>query len=117
MKIGFGKLMIAGLALGLGLLLTAPIALTASAMQDIKSTYNQKCAVCHGVDGAGNTPYGKKNPMRALGSKEVQSLSDDKLLQIIAKGSGGGKMPGYEKALGADTCKQLVGYIRTLAGK
>ncbi len=85
------------------------------AFQDAKATYLQKCAVCHSPDGSGSSAYGKKNNLRDLRSKEVQSLSDDKLMQIIAKGAG--KMPGYEKSLGAETCKKLVGYMRELAKK
>ncbi|NBO64000.1 MAG: cytochrome c [Acidobacteria bacterium] len=84
-------------------------------VQDTKGTYLQKCAVCHAPDGSGNTAYGKKNGLRDLRSKEVQSLSDDKLLAIISK--GGGKMPGYEKSLGSDVCRKLVGYTRELAKK
>lgn len=117
MKLRAEKLMIAGSALALALTLTAPVALTANAMQDAKGVYNQKCAVCHGIDGAGNTPYGRKNSIRDLRSKEVREQSDEKLLQIISSGGGGGRMPSYEKALGAETCNQLVGYLRQLGGK
>ncbi|MGE0101041.1 MAG: cytochrome c [Blastocatellales bacterium] len=85
------------------------------AAEDAKAVFNQKCASCHGMDGAGTTPMGKKMNLRDLRSKEVQSQSDDKLFEITAKGKG--KMPGYEKSLGADKCKALVGYMRQLAKK
>jgi hypothetical protein len=39
-------------------------------------------------------------------------MNDAKLYEVIAKGRN--KMPGYEKNLGADTCKALVSYIRKL---
>jgi hypothetical protein len=45
----------------------------------------------------------------------VQGQSDAQLFAIIAKGKG--KMPGYEKTLGADTCKALSAHVRKLAGK
>ena len=107
-KFGVMVLLCAGLA---------PLASSAAPamFQDSKATYMQKCAVCHAPDGSGSTAYGKKNSLRDLRAKEVQSQSDDKLLQIIAKGDG--KMPGYSSALGADTCKKLVGYLRELAKK
>ena len=35
-----------------------------------------------------------------------------RLPSMIAKGKG--KMPGFEKSLGADKCKELVAFIRTL---
>ena len=79
---------------------------------DAAATYKAKCASCHGADGSGNTPAGKGLKLRDLRSKEVQAQSDDQLFQVIAKGKG--KMPGYEKTLGADTCKALATYIRTL---
>jgi len=85
------------------------------AADDAKTVYNQKCASCHGMDGSGSTPMGKKMALKDLRSKEVQSMSDDKLYEITAKGKG--KMPGYEKSLGADKCKALVGYMRELAKK
>lgn len=99
----------------LALTVNGPVKAMPGAFQDVKTTYMQKCAVCHSPDGSGSSAYGKKNNLRDLRSKEVQSLSNDKLMQIIAKGAG--KMPGYEKSLGADTCKKLVDYMRELAKK
>ena len=102
-------------AAGLTILISGSVMAMPGAFQDTKATYMQKCAVCHAPDGSGGTAYGKKNNLRDLRSKEVQSLADDKLMSIISKGEG--KMPGYEKALGADVCKKLVGYLRELAKK
>jgi hypothetical protein len=53
--------------------------------------------------------------LRDLRSAEVQKLTDAKLYEITAKGKG--KMPGYEKSLGAEQVKQLVAYTRELAKK
>ena len=78
---------------------------------DAAATYKSKCASCHGADGSGNTAVGKAMKLKDLGSAEVQGLTDDQLLEIISKGKG--KMPAYEKTLGADTCKELVAHIRT----
>src|SRR5262245_53088908 len=82
-----------------------------AAAADAAATYKSKCASCHGADGAGATATGKKLKLKALGSAEVQGMSDTDLYNIIAKGKG--KMPGYEKSLGAATCKALVAHIRT----
>ncbi|MBI3649603.1 MAG: cytochrome c, partial [Acidobacteria bacterium] len=71
-----------------------------------------KCAACHALDGSGTTAFGKANKLRDLRSEEVQSQSDEQLLQIIGKGKG--KMPGYEKSLGADGVTQLVAFVRSL---
>jgi cytochrome c6 len=85
---------------------------TPVAPADAATTYKSKCASCHGADGSGQTAVGKKMKLKALGSAEVQAMTDDQLLAIISKGKA--KMPGYEKSLGAATCKDLVAHIRTL---
>jgi hypothetical protein len=50
--------------------------------------------------------------LRDLRSAQIQGMSDDALFNVIANGKG--KMPGYSKSLGADTCRALVAYIRSL---
>ena len=79
---------------------------------DAAATFKSKCAGCHGANGSGQTAAGKGMKLRDLRSAEVQGQSDDQLYAIIAKGKG--KMPGYEKSLGADTCKALAAYIKQL---
>jgi mono/diheme cytochrome c family protein len=83
-----------------------------SAEADGAADFKAKCANCHGTDGKGATPVGKAMKLRDLGSAEVQSQSDEELLNIVSKGKG--KMPGYEKTLGADKCKELVAFMRSL---
>ena len=83
-----------------------------SPAKDGASVFKAKCATCHAADGSGSTTAGKSLKVRDLRSAEVQGQTDEQLYGIIA--SGKGKMPGYEKSLGADSCKALVAYIRTL---
>lgn len=85
---------------------------TGSYAADAAVTYKAKCAGCHGADGSGSTAAGKALKARDLRSAEVQKQSDAQLYEIIAKGKG--KMPGFEKTLGADSCKALVAFVRTL---
>jgi cytochrome c6 len=85
---------------------------TGSSTADAAATYKAKCASCHGADGSGSTAAGKALKARDLRSAEVQKQSDAQLYEIIAKGKG--KMPAFEKTLGADSCKALVAYVRTL---
>ena len=94
-----------------------PVQMRASGatFQEIKSVYNSKCAVCHGMDGSANTAKGKELKVKDTRSKDVQGLSDNKLYEVIAKGKG--KMIGYEKSLGKDKCQQLVAYTRELGKK
>ena len=106
------KLTVIGLAVAV-FALTAPRSdgVIASA-DDAAALYKGKCAMCHATDGGGDTNVGKSLKVRDLRSADVQGQTDDQLLGIISKGKG--KMPAYEKTLGADKCKDLVAYIRTL---
>ena len=83
--------------------------------QDVAGTYKAKCSACHGADGKGDTPAGKKMGLRDFASPEVQKMSDDELGAVIADGKG--KMPGYKKSLKPEQIKELVGYCRSLAKK
>jgi mono/diheme cytochrome c family protein len=78
-----------------------------------EALFKKQCVMCHGADGAGNTGMGKTLKLRDLRSDEVQSMTDAQLSDVIAKGKG--KMPGYEKNLGADGIQAVVGYLRELA--
>ena len=85
---------------------------TSAAPADAAATYKSKCASCHGANGSGQTAAGKAMKLRDLRSAEVRAMSDEQLLAIISKGKG--KMPGYEKSLGAATCKALLAYVKQL---
>ena len=101
--------------LGLASLLQANSQAAITPAGEGAGTYKAKCVACHGADGSGNTTAGKSLKARDLRSAEVQKQSDDQLFNLIAKGKG--KMPGYEKTLGAEKCKELVAYVRHLGGK
>jgi cytochrome c6 len=76
-------------------------------------TYKAKCAMCHGSDGAGNTPAGQKFKVRDLRSPDVQKQSDADLTAVITNGKP--PMPAYGKTLSAADIHELVAYIRSLA--
>jgi mono/diheme cytochrome c family protein len=88
---------------------------TALVAQDATGLYKAKCSVCHGADGKGDSPIGKKMGLREFASPEVQKMSDDELIAIISDGKD--KMPSYKKSLKPEQIKELVGYIRSLAKK
>ena len=88
---------------------------TALVAQDATGLYKAKCSSCHGADGKGDSPIGKKMGLRDFASPEVQKMSDDELIAII--GDGKDKMPSYKKSLKPEQIKELVGYIRSLAKK
>jgi cytochrome c6 len=94
--------------LAVGALLTAAIPAGAQAAD----LYKSKCQVCHGADGRGDTPAGKKLGSKDFHSPDVAKASDEDLFEITKKGKG--KMPAYDKKLTDDEIKGLIKYIHAL---
>jgi len=92
-------------ALVLGL--TTPTASSADSSADL---FKQKCAMCHGENGAG------KGKVPALSSAEVQQKSDADFKTAIEKGvkNDKGMMPGYSGKLTPEQIDGLVKYVRSL---
>jgi mono/diheme cytochrome c family protein len=104
------------IALSLALCGTAFVPNLRASPQDAGAAlYKTKCAACHGADGKGETPMGKANKLRDLGSADVQKQSDEDLIAIIANGKN--KMPAYGKSLKPEQIRDLVAYTRTFAKK
>ena len=80
---------------------------------DAAANYKAKCAMCHGADGKGDTPVGKKLGIHDFASPEVQKASDADLIATTTKGKN--KMPAYGGKLSDAEIKDLVAYIRQLA--
>lgn len=88
----------------------------AAYFQSAKSLFAQKCSVCHGNDGTGNTAKGKELKVRNWKTDpEVKKMSDAKMVEITMKGKG--KMEGYEKTLGKEKVEMLIAYSKGLMGK
>jgi len=79
-----------------------------------KSTFQTKCAMCHGPDGAGSE-VGKSMNIPDLRSSVVQKLPDAQLAQVISDGKGG--MPSFKSSLSEDQIRDLVAHIRSLRQK
>ena len=92
-------------ALVLGL--TAPMASAADSSADL---FKQKCAMCHGENGAG------KGKVPALSSAEVHQKSDADFKTAIEKGmkTDKGNMIGYGDKLTPEQIDGLVKYTRSL---
>ena len=73
-----------------------------------------KCALCHGLDGKGQTDTGKKTNTPDLTTSAIEKLSDEQLIAKISAGHR--KMPAFYKQLDAAKVKLLVRYIRELGG-
>jgi mono/diheme cytochrome c family protein len=77
--------------------------------------YKTKCAACHGADGSGNTPMGKKLGLKDFKSPDVVKQTDAQLIEITTKGKD--KMPAFAGKLTDAQIKDVVAYIRELQKK
>ena len=102
------------IVLTLCIVIAAPSAF-AGGGSDGAAIYKAKCAMCHGPDGAGQTPMGKNMKLRDLRSADVQKQTDAELVKWIADGKG--KMPGYKDKLTDEEIKALVAHMRAFAKK
>lgn len=96
-------------------IMVASLALAATsafAQNDASALYKSKCQVCHGPDGKGDTPAGKKVGAKDFHSPEVVKMSDTELFDITKKGKE--KMPSYDKKLTDDQIKELIKFIRSM---
>jgi mono/diheme cytochrome c family protein len=80
-----------------------------------ETLFKTKCAACHGPDGKGEVPMGKKLGARNLSSTEVQGQADAQLIDVVTKGKN--KMPAYAGKLTKEQIADLVAYIRELGKK
>ena len=82
----------------------------ASAAEDGKTLYEQKCAMCHGKDGVAK-PAGK-------GSRNFndpafwKAATSESIEKITAEGKG--KMPAYRSKLKEEQIKSIAAHIKTL---
>jgi len=97
------------------ILLTMGAAVSAFAV-DTATTWTEVCAKCHGADGKGKTPAGKKLKLKDYTSAEIQAAMDDeKMTHEIADGiteGGKEKMKPYKDVLTPEEIKDLVAHIR-----
>ena len=89
--------------------------MSTAAFADGAATYKAKCALCHGANGAGDTPSGKSMKVRDLRSDAVQKQTDVELTKVISGGKG--KMPPYGKQLSTAEIEAVIAFIRTLKAK
>jgi cytochrome c6 len=79
-----------------------------------KATFQSKCAMCHGPDGAGSE-VGKSMKVPDLRSETIQKMSDAELAKTISDGKGG--MPPFKSSLSEPQIHALVRYVRSLRHK
>ena len=74
--------------------------------------FRNRCTMCHGLDGSGDTTLGKKYRIPDLRSQKVQQQTDDELVEIITAGRG--DMPAFKKKLSRDSMHEVIDHVRKL---
>ena len=81
-----------------------------------KKNWDQHCAVCHGKDGKGQTPMGKRFGVKDYTSAKAQTeFKDEEAFKAIKDGiekEGKKRMPAFGSKLSDDDIHALVKYIR-----
>src|SRR5712692_2607587 len=78
---------------------------------DDKTTFDSKCASCHGKDGRAKSLHARHVHARDMTDASWQNeVTDERLFNSITKGKG--KMPAYGKKLSDDQIDALVRYVR-----
>jgi mono/diheme cytochrome c family protein len=80
-----------------------------------KVAFGSHCAVCHGIDGKGNTTMGKQLNAADLNSEAVQKMSNDEMTKVVSGGKG--SMPAFADQLSSDEIADVVRYLHTFGKK
>jgi len=108
-KLWFAVLLVVMLSAGCVFALAERI----SPAADARSSYNAKCASCHGRDGRSKTARGRRTHSRDLTDANWQNeTSDERMFNSINNGRG--KMPAFKKSLSENEIEALVAYVRRL---
>jgi cytochrome c6 len=96
------------------LCLTAGISLSAAAQQDATGadTFKNRCELCHGADGLGQTPAGKAFNAASLKDPKVTGMSDAELHAVVKNGKD--KMPAFKTQLTDAQIDAVIAYVRKL---
>lgn len=81
-----------------------------------KSIYQAKCGTCHGPEGKGDGPLGKKLKPPAVNftSAESKKKSESELLAVIQNGKPKTAMVAWKKQLSEAEIQDLLTYVLTL---
>jgi mono/diheme cytochrome c family protein len=89
----------------------------AATAADVKENWDKNCASCHGTEGKGDKPMGKKLSVKDMTDAKVQAdLKDDVAFKNIKEGVKEGdstKMKAFGEILSDDEIKALVQKVRS----
>jgi len=77
-----------------------------------EATYKAKCQMCHGVNGAADTPTAKMMKVKPVSDPEMKKLSAADMIKSTTDGKG--KMPAFKTKLTDAQIKDVVTYFRGL---
>lgn len=122
MKLNWMKATGAAVLMAAALVLTgAPQEASAAPSAEVKEIFSKNCKKCHGWDGKGQTPQGKKVGARDWTSASYQKgAKDDAILKTILDGykdpkDPKRKMDGYKGKVTDAQAKELVKVVREYA--
>lgn len=73
------------------------------------------CTPCHGEDGKGRTPQGKKLHAKDLTVSTLADADIEKQIVVGSKDRGGvSRMPSFKTTLTAEEITALIAYLKTL---
>ena len=77
-----------------------------------EATYKAKCQMCHGVNGAADTPTAKMMKVKPVSDPDMKKLSAADMIKSTTDGKA--KMPAFKGKLTDSQISEVVSYIRTL---
>lgn len=78
-----------------------------------RDIYLDKCAVCHGEDGAGKTVKGKKVHCKDI-RQTIKKDSEAEMIKVVTDGKGA-NMDSFKNELTPEQIRSVVEYYRSLA--
>jgi mono/diheme cytochrome c family protein len=91
----------------LALLLAIAVVPLVGEVRDLRAFYQERCAVCHGPDGAGRGPHGARLGGRNLvDPRWLAKQEEADLLGAILNGKGA--MPGFRRQLSEAEARRLL---------
>jgi mono/diheme cytochrome c family protein len=93
-----------------------PFPATAEGLAEGREHFADHCAICHGLDGSGNSTIGRNlyPPAPDMRGTDTQRLSDGELFYIISNGVRFTGMPAWSGEHSPENTWNLVAFIRHL---
>ena len=96
----------------------APAPVTTAPRTPEEIWVKEKCQLCHGQDGKGQTVMGRKyKAPNFTGSRWQKHTTDDEIVEAVTNGVRKTKMAAFKDKLTPEEIKSMVPYLRAFAGK